>query len=113
MGPECGIGEQQDHVGVVMREAAVLGELRLAAGIGNAYVRRDDDVRSTRVPTWPESRGVVVEGYGWTVEDLAEADGCSVLLKRLDSAVNVRARLEPEQEPRLLYSASKTAGLLC
>ena len=45
------VGDQHHDVGVVMREAAVLGHFLHACGIDDADVRGDDDVRRPRIRT--------------------------------------------------------------
>ena len=45
-------------VGVVMREAAVLGQLLAAAGIGDADVRRNQNVRRAWIAIRRQARSV-------------------------------------------------------
>ena len=47
--PERGIRDQQYYVGVVMRETSVLGQFLGAAGVGNADIRRNQNVRRARI----------------------------------------------------------------
>src|ERR1700728_2940760 len=56
------VGQQQDYVGVVMRKAAVLGELGAAAGVGDADVGGDNDVGRARIAAGPQPRPVVIQG---------------------------------------------------
>jgi len=52
VGFEARLRQQQNDVGVVMREAAVLGQFRRAAGVSNADVRGHDDVRRAWIRVW-------------------------------------------------------------
>ncbi len=60
MRPEAGIGEQHHHVGVVMREAAVLFLLGGAARVDDAGIGRDDDVRCAGIAGRRQAGRVVV-----------------------------------------------------
>ena len=70
LGLEGWIGQQQNDVGVVMGEPAVLGQFLGAAGVSNADVRGHDDVRRARVDGWV----VVVKCKRRAVVDLPELD---------------------------------------
>src|ERR1700722_9169387 len=52
LGLERGIGQQHNDISVVMSEAAVFGEFRLAAGVSDADVGGDDDVGRAWVDGW-------------------------------------------------------------
>ena len=45
---------QQHHVGIVMREAAMLGLLFGASGVNHADVRRHDDIGRPRIAAGPQ-----------------------------------------------------------
>jgi hypothetical protein len=80
-----------------MREAAVLGELRLTSGIGNAYVGSDDDVRCAGIAVPRESGDVVVQGQRRAVVDLPDAGLGSVVFECGDGGLSVGRVGEPEQ----------------
>src|ERR1700722_16427392 len=89
------MGQQQDDVGVVMAEAAVLLLLCGAAGVGNADVRGHDDVRCAGVYGWV----VEVNGERRAVEELAERDsgGAGIVFEDLDAGCGIGGVVEPEQ----------------
>ena len=95
LGLEGRIGQQQNDVGVVMSEAAVLGQLRFAAGVSDADVRGDDDVGRARVYGWV----VVVERKRRAVVDLPERDarGGGIVFEDFDAGVGIGGALQPDQ----------------
>ena len=70
LGLEARIGQQQNDIGVVMGEPAVLLLFRVAAGVSNADIRGHDDVRRAGVLGWI----VEVKEQRRTVVDLPERD---------------------------------------
>src|SRR5579872_7221483 len=78
-----------------MREAAVLFLLRGAAGVRNADVGGDNDVRRARVFGWV----VVVDCKGWAVEDLPKGNpgGRGVIFEDFDAGVGIGGVLQPEE----------------
>src|SRR5579885_2474742 len=94
-GIESRIGEQQDHVGVVMRESAMLGLFMVAAGVSYADIRGHDDIGRARILA-----GIVeVELQRRTIEELSEADSCGsgVRLQESDCGIRVRRVGQPHQ----------------
>jgi hypothetical protein len=90
------IRQQQNDIGVVVAKAAVFGKFRFAAGVSDADIRSDDDVRSPRVL----GRVVVVEREGGTVVNLAQANaraGRGVVFQNLDAGRCIRRALQPNQ----------------
>src|SRR5579863_9908870 len=67
---EARMGKQQDDVGIVMREPAVLRLFGVAAGVSDADVRGHNDVWRTRVTDWV----VVVNGERRAVVELPESN---------------------------------------
>lgn len=104
------VGEEHDDVGVIVREATVLGELLGAAGVDDAGVGSDDDVRGAWVTVGRETGGLVVEGEGGAVEDGAEADGGAVLLERRYGGGCVSCVFEPEKGDVVLGCPDAAAG---
>ena len=81
------IGEQQNDIGVVMGEPAVLGLFCVAAGVRNADVRGHDDVRRARVYGWV----VVVQRQARAIVELPKPDsgGRSIVLRGCSTAASV------------------------
>jgi len=71
-GRQSRVREQHHHVGVVMRETAVLGQLLAAARVGDADVRSDDNIRRARVVACARSRRVVELRDPRSPENLAD-----------------------------------------
>src|SRR5579872_3288727 len=94
-GLEIRVGEQQNDVGVVMCEPAVLGQFLAAAGVSNADIRGHDDVGRARI----YGRVVVIERQRRTVVDLPERDSGtgSIIFQDLDAGIGIGGVLQPDQ----------------
>jgi hypothetical protein len=72
---EARTGNQQDHIGVVAREAAMFSELLCAAGVSHTDVRGGEDVRSARIAIGRESGSVEVGAKDRSGEDFSDSIG--------------------------------------
>src|SRR5277367_6120149 len=82
------VGDQQYHVGVIVREAAMLGLLLGAAGVNHSDVRRYDDIGRARVAARTEeaagpgicryARRVKQGCEGIAIKNLADSRLCRV-----------------------------------
>ena len=108
LGLEGGIGHQQNDIGVVMGEAAVLRLFLGAAGVSNADIRGDDDVRRARV----DRRVVVVEGQRRAIVDLPERDsgGGGVGFEDVDAGFGIRRNCSARAARRHLPSGQCRRG---
>src|SRR5271166_5607988 len=95
MGAEAWVGEQQHDIGVVMGKPSVLRLLLGTAGVSDADILGDDDVRRAGVDGWV----VIVERDRWPVVDLPERDSGAggIIFEDFDAGVGIGGALQPEE----------------
>src|SRR6266853_2263499 len=65
LGREPGVRHEHHHVGVVVREAAMLHQLSDASRVDHSNIGRHEDIRRARVSVGGQTRSIEQQGQGW------------------------------------------------
>jgi hypothetical protein len=113
-GPESGIRQQHNDIGIVMGKVAVLSQFLGTTGISAANVRRNQDIRRARVTTRRQPRRVEKLRNTRSPEDLADARYViargRLRLKHIHHAFGGALVIKPKHRD-IIFNRTNTGGI--